>query len=45
MAVLDHKILNLKHGKERFKVKVYLKDVVVKNNHNTVKAFCKVIKK
>jgi hypothetical protein len=36
-------IVNLAKGGKIVRIKVYLKDVSVRNNHKTTKAFCRII--
>jgi len=42
MKVFDEKLVTLNNGKEEVPVLVYLKEVLVKNNHKHIKAFCKI---
>jgi len=42
--ILDEKLVELSGGKNLFQVKVYLKRVLVRNNHLNTKSFCKIVK-
>lgn len=42
MKVFDEKLVTLNNGNEEVSVLVYLKEVLVRNNHKNIKAFCKI---
>ena len=41
--IIDQKNLFLSDGNNRYKVNVYLKEVLVRNNYHNTKAFCRII--
>jgi len=44
MKIFDEKTVILNDGEKNVKIKVYLKEVKVKNNHTKTKAFCRMIR-